>query len=106
MSLVTENEISELVDSFYGKIRNDELLGPIFETALGGEWVPHLVKMKAFWSSVMLASCAYKGNPMMAHLRLPRLRRGHLDRWLELWRETTSELCAEPAASLFVEKAE
>lgn len=106
MLLVSENEISELVDSFYGKIREDDLLGPIFETALEGEWGPHLAKMKAFWSSVMLAKRRYKGNPMMAHLRLPPLRREHLDRWLKLWSETTSEICSEPAASIFVDKAE
>ncbi|HEX7361891.1 MAG TPA: group III truncated hemoglobin [Bryobacteraceae bacterium] len=106
MSFVSESEISELVDTFYGKIRDDDLLGPIFETALHGEWDPHLAKMKAFWSSVMLATGTYKGNPMMAHLRLPRLTGAHLNRWLELWRETTSAICAEPkAAYLFVEKA-
>ncbi len=43
---------------------------------------------------------------MMAHLGLPRLTREHFDRWLELWRQTTSEVCTEPSASVFVEKAE
>lgn len=107
MPSVTENEISELVDTFYGKIREDYLLGPIFETALHGEWGPHLAKMKAFWSSVMLATGTYKGNPMMTHLRLPRLTGTHLNRWLEMWREATSAICADPAvASIFVGKAE
>lgn len=106
MLLVSENEISALVDSFYGKIREDNLLGPIFETALAGEWGPHLEKMKAFWSSVMLATRRYKGNPMMTHLRLPPLTREHLDRWLKLWSQTTSEICSEPAASIFLDKAE
>jgi hemoglobin len=104
--LVTEEQISLLVDQFYDKVRADALLGPIFDQAIGDSWALHLVKMKAFWSSVMLASRTYKGNPMMAHLALPRLGREHFDRWLEIWRETTPQICSEPAASLFVEKAE
>lgn len=103
---VTEEQISELVDRFYDRVRADALLGPIFDQAIGDSWALHLAKMKAFWSSVMLASRTYKGNPMMAHLALPRLGREHFERWLELWRETTPQICAEPAASVFVEKAE
>jgi hemoglobin len=104
--VVTEEQISLLVDQFYDKVRADALLGPIFDQAIGDSWALHLAKMKAFWSSVMLASRTYKGNPMMAHLALPRLGREHFERWLELWRETTPQICAEPAASVFVEKAE
>lgn len=103
---VTEQQISQLVDRFYDKVRADALLGPIFDQAIGDSWALHLAKMKAFWSSVMLASRTYKGNPMMTHLALPRLGREHFDRWLEIWRETTPQICSEPAASLFVEKAE
>jgi hemoglobin len=106
MPLLTEEQIAELVDTFYEKVRADQLLGPVFDGAIGDDWGPHLAKMKAFWSSVMLASGTYKGNPMMAHLALPRLTRDHFERWLELWRETAPKVCGEPAASLFVEKAE
>jgi hemoglobin len=103
---LTESEISQLVDSFYGKIREDSLLGPIFASAIGDDWGPHLRKMKAFWATVMLASRTYKGNPMLAHLKLPRLTQGHFNRWLDLWRECTSEICAPAIAALFVSKAE
>lgn len=106
MPPVTESEIAELVDNFYGKIRVDPLLGPIFAAVIGEDWGPHLEKMRRFWATVMLASRTYKGNPMIAHLNLPRLTRAHFDRWLELWRETTAEVCGEPAAGLFVQKAE
>ena len=106
MPPLTEEQIAELVDTFYVRVRADELLAPVFKGAIGDDWGPHLAKMKAFWSSVMLASRTYKGNPMMAHLALPRLTRGHFERWLELWRETAPEVCGETAASLFVQKAE
>ena len=62
--------------------------------------------MKAFWATVLLASRTYKGNPMMAHLQLPRLTERHFARWLELWRETAARLCSSGPAEIFVQKAE
>jgi|SRR5665213_569558 len=106
MPPVTESQIAELVDNFYGKIRTDPVLGPIFASVIGEDWGPHLAKMRAFWSTVILASRTYKGNPMMAHMNLPQLKWEQFDRWLKLWRETTAEVCGEPVASLFVQKAE
>jgi hemoglobin len=103
---VTEHSIAAMVDTFYGKIRDDRLLGPVFAEAIGSDWTPHLTKMKAFWSTVLLASRTYKGNPMIAHLQLPRLTQGHFERWLELWRETAAALCSENVGSLFVQRAE
>lgn len=106
MPPVTESDIAELVDNFYGKVRADRLLGPIFATAIGDDWDPHLAKMRAFWSTVVLGSRTYKGNPMIAHMSLPRLTRGDFDCWLHLWRQTTSEQFIEPVAALFIGKAE
>jgi hemoglobin len=103
---LTEDSIAEVVDTFYGRIRNDQLLSPIFAGAIGSDWGPHLDKMKTFWSSVLLASRGYKGNPMIAHLQLPRLTRDHFERWLQLWRETVAALCSDEVASLFSRKAQ
>jgi len=102
----SEESIAELVDTFYGRIRGDRLLGPIFDEAIGADWGPHLEKMKAFWSTVLLASRTYKGNPMITHLLLPRLTQSHFDRWLELWRETVHALCSENIAPAFIQKAQ
>lgn len=103
---VNENSIAAMVDNFYGAVRRDRLLGPIFADAIGEHWIAHLAKMKAFWSSVLLASRTYKGNPMIAHLRLPRLTEAHFERWLELWHETAAALCSRQLAELFVQRAE
>lgn len=103
---VTEASIADMVDTFYNKVRSDQLLGPIFAGAIGDDWGPHLQKMKAFWSSVLLASRTYKGNPMIAHLKLPRLSQHHFERWLQLWTETAGDLCSEGLASVFIQKAE
>ena len=104
---ITEESIAVLVDTFYGRVRQDATLGPVFERVVGDGWEPHLKKMRAFWSSLTLASGRYKGNPMMAHLMLmPRIGAEHFERWLALWRETTAELLPQPAAAKFVTKAE
>ncbi|MDQ2843770.1 MAG: group III truncated hemoglobin [Acidobacteriota bacterium] len=102
---MNEESIAEMVDTFYIKIRDDQLLGPIFADTIGDDWEPHLDKMKRFWSSVLLATRTYKGNPMIAHLQLPRLEQHHFERWLQLWHETAASLCSDDLAFLFVTKA-
>ncbi len=106
INLPTQEEIKALVDCFYSRVRQDEMLGPVFARAIGDHWEEHLTKMSDFWSTVVLASRRYKGNPMQVHIGLPRLNQGHFERWLSLWRITTSELLDETHAQIFVSKAE
>ncbi|KAK0363120.1 hypothetical protein LTR94_015981 [Friedmanniomyces endolithicus] len=68
---IDETAIDLLVPAFYARVRADALLGPIFESAID-DWPHHLAKLKDFWSSVMLASGRYKGQPMPAHIRHER----------------------------------
>jgi hemoglobin len=102
---MNETQIGELVNRFYARARQDEILGPIFSTAIGDHWDSHLATMKSFWSSIMLGSARYKGNPMAVHLRLPNLGPRHFERWLALWRETADEVCGDQGA-VFVQRAE
>lgn len=106
LSLPSEEQIKELVDCFYSRVRQDELLGPVFARAIGDHWEEHLTKMSDFWSTVVLASRRYKGNPMQVHINLPRLNQVHFDRWLALWRVTTFELLDQMHAQVFIKKAE
>lgn len=104
---INESSIGTLVNRFYSRVREDDILGPVFARVIGDEWEPHLQKMRAFWSSLMLASGRYKGNPMMAHLMLlPRIGAEHFDRWLNIWKQTTAEMFPPQAAAVFVSKAE
>jgi hemoglobin len=100
---ITEAEIGTLVDRFYAKARRDALIGPLFNAAVEN-WDEHLATLRAFWSSVMLTSGRYKGNPMAAHLR-HEIRPEFFDRWLALWGETVGEIFAPDIASLFRVKA-
>lgn len=101
---IDEEMIERLVHAFYGKVRNDPWLGPVFEEKVA-DWDLHLQRMCAFWSSVALMSGRYRGQPMEKHLRLPVDGR-HFDRWLALFRETAEEVCPPTAAQHFIERAQ
>lgn len=102
---VTEPMIAEMVRRFYGRVRADEVLGPMFETRIA-DWEAHLAKLCDFWSSVLLMTGRFKGAPMAAHVRIEGLGAGHFERWLGLWRQTAREVCPPAAASLFIARAE
>jgi len=101
---ITEPAIAALVARFYGKAWRDPMIGPLFESAVA-DWDEHLAKLCDFWSSVMLTSGRYKGNPMAAHLRHP-IEPEFFDRWLGLWHETSGEVFAPNQAACFDLKAE
>lgn len=103
---MTEADLQALVDAFYAKVRLDPVLGPVFGRGVS-DWPEHLGKLGAFWSSVMLTSGRYKGNPVAAHLRQARwIQPEMFERWLELWRETARESLEEAGAAAVIEKAE
>jgi hemoglobin len=102
---VTEEMIEGLVHAFYGKVRRDPAIGPIFNRVVD-DWDHHLAKLCDFWSSVMLMTGRFKGAPMAVHTRLDGIRPTHFARWLHLFRETAAETCPPDAAALFVAKAE
>ena len=103
---LSESEIRHLVNSFYAKVRADVELGPIFERAIPGDWGPHLATMHDFWSSIMLTSGRYKGNPVAVHLGVEAMEPRLFSRWLALFDETCCELFEVDMADEFRAKAE
>ena len=97
--------IRRLVDGFYGKVRADTERAPIFDRAIPGDWDLHLAMMRDFWSSVMLKSGRYKGNPVAVHLRVEGMESRLFDRWLALFGETCGELFDESLAETLRAKA-
>jgi hemoglobin len=103
---VTEEMIHDVVHAFYATIRTDPALGPIFKRVIGENWDPHLAKMCDFWSSVLLMTGRFEGNPMAKHVAVGGIRPTHFARWLHLFRQTVEKLCPRPAAEMFVMRAE
>jgi len=100
---IDEAMIDALVETFYARVRDDLLIGPIFADRIT-DWGPHLGQMKLFWSSVALSTGVYQGRPMPKHLPLPIDAR-HFDRWQEVFAETARDLCPPVAADHFIERA-
>ncbi len=105
-AVVDKPSIEDLVHTFYGHVRADPYIGPIFDQVIGDRWDGHLQTMVNFWSSVMLTSGLYKGTPMAKHLALTQVEPAHFDRWLDLFRQTTSELFEADIAHEFMVRAE
>ena len=101
---VTEAMIHEQVHTFYGQVRRDPALGPIFNRIID-DWDTHLDKMCDFWSSVLMRTGRYHGRPMPKHLALPKLNDAHFQRWLSLFRATVRDLCPPAVADLFLDRA-
>jgi hemoglobin len=102
---ITEDTIRRLVDAFYAKIRADAELGPIFGRAIPGDWGPHLATMRDFWSSVMMTSGRYKGQPVVVHRKIEGIEPQLFERWLALFDQTCAELFDDAVAAAFSDKA-
>ena len=87
----TVKDIEMMVDRFYDKVNNDELLSPIFNDFAKVEWEHHLPTMYHFWSKVLLGEGDYSGSPFPKHLPLP-INKTHFERWLLLFEENLNEL--------------
>lgn len=105
LSHIDEAGLERLVHAFYARVREDAELGPIFNRAIA-DWPEHLAKLHAFWSSVMLTSGRYKGQPVPAHVKhRESITPALFDRWLALWGRTARELMTPEAAAALEARA-
>lgn len=102
---VTEEDIHRLVHRFYEMIREDDELGPIFNSKIA-DWEWHLAQMCDFWSSVMLKSGKFQGRPMPKHIALvDMVRPEHFQMWMALFQKAAKEVCADDVATAFLDRA-
>ncbi|MEO8762174.1 MAG: group III truncated hemoglobin [Bacteroidia bacterium] len=84
------DDIKLLVDSFYSKVKEDELLANIFNDKIQDRWPIHLEKMYRFWQTVLLDQHTYNGSPFAPHANLP-IEKEHFNRWILLFYKTIDE---------------
>ena len=92
--ITSSEDVKLLIDSFYEKVQQDEVIGYIFNDIAKVDWPRHLPKMYAFWEFLLLGKDSYQGNPMEVHQRLHqmvKLTPDHFDRWLHLFHQTVDE---------------
>ncbi len=89
--ILTLQDVQILVDGFYEKVRQDEILKDIFNNKIQDRWPEHLEKMYRFWQTVLLEEHTYYGSPFLPHSKLP-VEAEHFERWLKLFFETVDTL--------------
>ncbi len=90
-----------LVDQFYEQVLKDEVICFIFTKISPISVETHMPIMYDFWTSILLNSNAYKGNPMIKHFAINEkhpLEKVHFERWLSLWKATLEKHFEGPVA--------
>ncbi|MDP2527603.1 group III truncated hemoglobin [Maribacter dokdonensis] len=96
--ITNRDDVSLLVHTFYDKIRQHELLGPIFNGHITEEqWPAHLSKLTDFWESNLFGVRTFRGSTSKAHVNVDKnlnhtISQNHFAQWLQLWFETINEL--------------
>ncbi|SEW23387.1 group III truncated hemoglobin [Chitinophaga arvensicola] len=106
--IANRTDIALLVDSFYDKVKADDLIGYIFNDIAKVDWAKHLPTMYDFWEGLLLDGENYKGNAMAPHFKLNQLiplQPQHFDRWLQLFEATVAENFTGDKAALAVTRA-
>ena len=101
-------DVEILINSFYDKVRPDEVLGYIFEDVAKVDWEHHTPIICDFWESVLFQTNVYRGNPMPVHMRLhaqTTLTKSHFDRWVSLFTETVDTYFEGEKAELAKQRA-
>ena len=91
-SAITPSTVVQLVDTFYARVREDAVLGPVFEARLAGHWQEHMPRMYAFWTKVLLDTGEFQGNVFGKHMALSGIGKEHFVRWLTLFKMTAIEV--------------
>jgi hemoglobin len=96
-------DCERLVRAFYGRALADPIIGWIFVDIAKLDLEAHVPRIASFWETVLLGARTYVGSAFAPHAALHarvRLRSGHFERWLALWRQTVDELFAGERAEL------
>ena len=84
-------DVKKLVDAFYGKVRENNLLAPVFNERIKDRWPEHLEKMYTFWQTILLEERTYFGSTFPPHAKLP-VEHAHFEEWMKLFTQTIDEL--------------
>lgn len=95
-AIQNRKDISLLVHTFYGRIRKDQVLGPIFNAVIT-DWDSHLELLTDFWETQLFLKRKYNGNPVSAHQAVDdkmnhTITPEHFGLWLNIWFATLDEL--------------
>ena len=85
------DDIKLMVNTFYQRIKQDIVLGPIFEEKIQDRWSVHLEKMYRFWQTILLEEHTYNGSPFPPHAQMA-IDESHFVIWLKIFTTTVDDL--------------
>lgn len=102
-------DVELLINTFYGAIREEEVLGPIFNHIIK-DWDQHLSLLADFWETNLFFVAKYKGNPAKVHQQVDKEEGGtitqdHFFRWITLWTKTIDNLFEGERANIAKQRA-
>jgi hemoglobin len=105
----SREDVHLLVTTFYGKVRKDELLSPIFNRVIK-DWEEHFVRLTNFWMTNLFFEKKYIGDPMAKHIEVDRIHNGsinemHFGVWLNMWYQTIDEMFEGEVAQIAKNRA-
>lgn len=106
--ITTRKDIEQLINAFYEKVRQDDVIGFIFNDVADVDWPRHLPIMYDFWENILLDTGVYPRNVMAPHFALNekvRLLPEHFSRWIQLFETTVQELFRGEKADMAVTRA-
>jgi hemoglobin len=95
LDITDSRDVACLANVFYDRVRDDDILGPIFDDIAHVDWATHLPRMYDFWDSVLFARSTFKGMPLLVHRALAGrspLTPAAFDRWIALFQSTVDDL--------------
>ena len=106
--ITTRQDVEFLVNQFYGKLIDDDVIGFYFTEIAKLDLSKHLPKMYDFWESILLGNPVYEGYPMAPHFKLNdavALEEKHFNRWLQVWEATVHEYLDGEKAEMAITRA-
>jgi hemoglobin len=104
----SREDIEKLLYSFYHKAFEDNLIGRFFTVVMPLNLETHIPVITDFWESILFNTHNYRKNVMDIHKQISQIspiKKEHLDRWLQLFTLTVSELYDGKKAELMKQRA-
>jgi hemoglobin len=107
--ITSQEDVQEMVDCFYEKIKTDKVVGFIFTDVMKVNWEKHIPIIVSFWNNALFYTGGYQGNALKKHININKsipLQKKHFSRWLQLFNQTVDEHFEGAKATLAKQRAE
>lgn len=106
--ITTRADIELFVTDFYDRVKQDDIIGVIFNDVVRMNWEEHIPLITDFWETILLDNPVYAKNAMEKHYHVNKifpLQQSHFDRWLKLFSDALDQHFAGPVVELAKKRA-